>query len=86
MIFAKAGVAAIGCNIHDNMLAYVFVADAPWGPSRQMRRGTARLADIPPGTYHALRSGIHAASVPDAMVAMDVIVDRIGRDDRARCR
>ena len=29
VIFDTAGVAALGCNIHDNMLAYVFVTEAP---------------------------------------------------------
>ena len=30
IVFANVGVAALGCNIHDNMIAYVFVADSPW--------------------------------------------------------
>jgi len=29
IIFDKSGVVAIGCNIHDNMLAYIFVTEAP---------------------------------------------------------
>src|SRR5262245_46521191 len=28
--FDKAGVVAIGCNIHDNMSAYIRVSDTPW--------------------------------------------------------
>jgi plastocyanin len=28
--FPQTGIAAIGCNIHDQMIAYVFVADAPY--------------------------------------------------------
>ncbi len=28
--FPQGGIAAIGCNIHDQMIAYVFVADAPY--------------------------------------------------------
>ncbi|HVV64271.1 MAG TPA: hypothetical protein VHC42_02295 [Rhizomicrobium sp.] len=51
VLFDMAGVAAIGCNIHDNMVAYVFVADAPiaaiTGPD-----GRARIEDVPPGAYH----------------------------------
>src|SRR5690349_10610430 len=28
--FDTTGVAALGCNIHDHMIAYVYVADSPW--------------------------------------------------------
>ncbi len=28
--FDTAGVVALGCNIHDNMLAYIYVADTPY--------------------------------------------------------
>jgi plastocyanin len=51
VLFDRAGVAAIGCNIHDNMVAYVFVAAAPiaaiTGPD-----GKALMEDVPPGAYH----------------------------------
>ncbi len=30
IVFDKPGFAAIGCNIHDHMTAYVLVTDAPW--------------------------------------------------------
>jgi plastocyanin len=30
IIFDKAGVVALGCNIHDSMSAYVFVTDSYW--------------------------------------------------------
>jgi len=52
IVFPNPGVAALGCNIHDNMIAYVFVADSPWtaltGPD-----GRAVIDDVPPGTYRA---------------------------------
>lgn len=48
--FDKAGVAVLGCNIHDHMIAYVFVAESPWtaltGPD-----GRAVISDVPPGNY-----------------------------------
>src|SRR5438132_7382630 len=28
--FDQAGVVTLGCNIHDDMLAYLLVTDAPW--------------------------------------------------------
>lgn len=52
VVFDKAGVAAIGCNIHDHMIAYAFVSDSPWtaltGPD-----GRVQIADVPSGSYTA---------------------------------
>jgi plastocyanin len=50
IVFDKAGVAVIGCNIHDNMIAYVFVSDAPIGGLTDPA-GEAKLRDVPPGAY-----------------------------------
>ena len=30
VVFDKPGLAAIGCNIHDHMIAYVYAAASPW--------------------------------------------------------
>jgi plastocyanin len=46
----KAGAIAVGCNIHDQMIAYVYVTDAP----RFAQTGTSgRVAfeDVPAGDY-----------------------------------
>lgn len=48
--FDKTGVAAIGCNIHDHMIAYAFVTDSPW-TILTGQDGRANFADIPPGNY-----------------------------------
>ena len=48
--FEKPGVAAIGCNIHDNMVAYVYVADAPFVAVTDAS-GHAELHDVPDGAY-----------------------------------
>ena len=50
--FDKTGVAAIGCNIHDNMVAYVFVADAPYAVVTDAN-GHAEIHDVPEGGYRA---------------------------------
>jgi plastocyanin len=50
--FDKAGVAAIGCNIHDFMTAFVFVADTPF-VAQSDKDGRALVADLPPGSYTA---------------------------------
>ena len=52
--FDKAGVVALGCNIHDQMMGFVVVLDTPIaakvGPS-----GEVTLANVPPGTLPAFR-------------------------------
>jgi plastocyanin len=52
LVFDNAGVAAIGCNIHDQMVTYVYVSDAPF-IAKTGANGGAFIADIPPGTYRA---------------------------------
>jgi plastocyanin len=52
VIFEKPGVAAIGCNIHDNMVAYVYVADAPFTVVTDAT-GHAEIRDVPDGGYLA---------------------------------
>ena len=50
--FDKPGVAAIGCNIHDQMIAYVYVADAPFAAIADAN-GRAEFHDVPVGAYLA---------------------------------
>jgi plastocyanin len=52
VVFDKPGVAAIGCNIHDNMVAFVFVADAPFALVTDSH-GRADFSDLPDGVYRA---------------------------------
>jgi plastocyanin len=52
VVFDKPGVAAIGCNIHDNMVAYVFVSDAPFAAVTDAQ-GRAEIRDVPDGAWHA---------------------------------
>jgi plastocyanin len=48
--FDRAGIVAIGCNIHDQMIAYAFVSDAAFAiVTDQM--GHAAIADVPSGRY-----------------------------------
>jgi plastocyanin len=50
--FENAGVAALGCNIHDNMIAYTFVAESPW-TALTGDDGRAVINGVPPGGYKA---------------------------------
>ena len=50
--FDNSGVAALGCNIHDHMIAYAFVVESPWVMlSGADGRGT--ITDVPQGNYEA---------------------------------
>ena len=52
VIFDRPGWAAIGCNIHDHMTAYVHVTEAPWAKVTDAA-GQAVLTDIPAGHFVA---------------------------------
>jgi plastocyanin len=50
VIFDRPGIVTIGCNIHDWMIGFIYVAESPWfattGPE-----GRARLEALPAGAY-----------------------------------
>lgn len=49
IVFDKAGVVALGCNIHDRMSAYVVVVDTPhFGVTQE---GRTELKELPAGVY-----------------------------------
>ena len=50
VVFDQSGVAALGCNIHDHMIAWVVVLDTPYY-SHVNNQGLAVLDDIPSGDY-----------------------------------
>ncbi|MGC1817294.1 MAG: methylamine utilization protein [Casimicrobiaceae bacterium] len=50
IVFDKPGVVVLGCNIHDWMVAYVYVSESPWF-AMTGADGKATIADIPPGAY-----------------------------------
>jgi len=52
VVFDKPGIAAIGCNIHDQMIAYVYVSDTPWVALTD-RAGEAHIAALPEGVFTA---------------------------------
>jgi plastocyanin len=49
-IFDKPGVVALGCNIHDNMLAYIFVLDTD-NFAQTGEDGAASFGALQPGRY-----------------------------------
>jgi plastocyanin len=48
--FDKAGTVVLGCNIHDNMLAFIQVVDTPYF-AKTNKLGKAILSDLPNGNY-----------------------------------
>lgn len=68
VVFDTAGVAVLGCNIHDHMVAWVIVVDTPWYAVSDSD-GRAVLRDVPPGDY-ALRTWHRA--LPVGAAAQDV--------------
>ncbi|MDD9917922.1 MAG: hypothetical protein OXT01_25005, partial [Rhodospirillaceae bacterium] len=52
IVFDKPGVVTIGCNIHDRMLAYIYV-NGDGIPVKSDKTGAARFLDLEPGAYVA---------------------------------
>lgn len=76
VVFDKAGVAAIGCNIHDRMITYVYVANGAFA-ARTDRSGVAAFAGMPPGKYHG--TAWHPQLAPGAApYAFDLAVGEVG--------
>jgi plastocyanin len=49
LVLDRAGVVAVGCNIHDSMITYLYVTQAPW-TTRTGADGSALLR-VPDGSY-----------------------------------
>ncbi|WP_243748226.1 methylamine utilization protein [Roseateles toxinivorans] len=75
VVFDKPGVAALGCNIHDRMSAYIVVVDTPLF-GRSDAKGQVQL-DVPAGE-HQLKAW-HGGMGPDAaMLSQTVTVAAAG--------
>lgn len=49
IVFDKPGIVSLGCNIHDQMSAFIVVVDTPW--FGMIENGRLTLADLPAGEY-----------------------------------
>lgn len=86
VVFDRAGIAVLGCNIHDSMAAWVVVVETPYY-AQTGDAGTVKLADVPPGSYRlrawhpALPVGAPALDValtvadPAARASVEIPVD-----------
>jgi plastocyanin len=50
VVFDQAGIAVLGCNIHDQMAAWVIVVPTPWY-GKAGADGVVRLPGVPSGSY-----------------------------------
>ena len=50
VVFDKPGVVKLGCNIHDWMVGYIYITDAPYFITTDSD-GKAQLANLPAGSY-----------------------------------
>ena len=71
VLFDKSGIAVLGCNIHDNMVAWVVVVETPYHAVADAS-GQLRLDNVPPGSYR-LRSW-HPALPPGAPAFDETLV------------
>lgn len=51
VLFDQPGVVVLGCNIHDQMVAWVLVVDTPFYTQTTAASPVARLDKVPPGAY-----------------------------------
>ena len=50
VLFDKPGEVVLGCNIHDHMIAYIYVVETPFF-AKAGRDGAARIEGLPAGEY-----------------------------------
>lgn len=50
VVFDRPGIVTIGCNIHDWMIAYIYIAETPWFGTTG-RQGRVKLENLPAGAY-----------------------------------
>jgi len=66
VIFDKAGLVVLGCNIHDQMVGYIYVTDAPlYGKTDS--QGALHLTNVPTGDYVATLWSPFIADAPSTL-------------------
>ena len=72
IVFDKAGLVVLGCNIHDSMVGYIDVTDAPFF-GKTDGNGSVVLTDMTPGNYQLVIWGPRIAD-PAASLTRNVSV------------
>jgi len=76
VVFDKPGVVVLGCNIHDWMIAYIYVSESPYF-ARTGKDGKALLAELPERAY-TVRVWHPQLDVPEETTRKTVDVSRAG--------
>ena len=76
VLFDKPGVVVLGCNIHDNMAAWVLVVETPYF-GKTNAAGEISLANVPAGSY---RLRTWHADMPVGAVPQDQPISVGGAD------
>jgi plastocyanin len=77
VVFDKPGIAVLGCNIHDQMVAWVVVVDTPLY-ARSAASGRAQIEGVAPGSYRlrvwhsSLAEGAPPTSTPLVVGSADI--------------
>jgi plastocyanin len=79
VVFDRAGIVTIGCNIHDWMIGHVYVAATPHLATTGAD-GRARLGDLPGGRY-AVRAWHPRMEGPEDGTSRHVSLERAGSVD-----
>jgi plastocyanin len=53
VVFDKAGLVVMGCNIHDTMVAYLLIVDTPYF-AKTDANGSATIANVPSDAYQVI--------------------------------
>ncbi|MEO8016939.1 MAG: methylamine utilization protein [Pseudomonadota bacterium] len=79
VLFDTTGLVILGCNIHDTMVAWVFVVDTPWF-GKTDADGASTIKGIPPGEYRISA----AAPAPSGNLKSIEMTLRVGGDGPQR--
>lgn len=74
IVFDQPGVVVLGCNIHDSMIAYVYIVDTPYFAKTEAD-GMAKLINVPDGQYQLKVSHPDSLSEGDLFTQAIVIKD-----------
>lgn len=76
VVFDKPGVVTLGCNIHDWMIGFIYVADTPYF-GKSAADGMVRTGNLPPGEY-AVRVWHPRLMVSEESTSRRVNVEKTG--------
>ena len=76
ILFDKPGEVVLGCNIHDHMIAYVYVVESPWF-GKTDKDGEVRIEGLPGGEYE-VHAWYYAQDKTPATVGLKLRADEAG--------